>query len=800
MSGEHPSGAPRPGGPGSPRPLDPRHSPAQAFAWALVRLREEQMVTQKGLADALSLDKSAVSRMTEGKNLPDEQRVRKYAERCGADQEQWARLRRLASEAMSAPAGDAARKDRETFAQALVERCAADLSGLSTVLGDAQSLASAWAGTGSPSSLPTGAGTSSTPGPAAGAGTDAGTPGAPAAGAGAAAGETARNTDPLGHSRKGQRRTLLLSGALVVLAAAVSIPLSCEGNGEKQPGTASGLDSCRQPAQTLQVVSSTDKSAVLADLAHRYGARSSGGQCVKIEVSSVDSGTAMKALVRGWDTRTDGPRPDVWTPASTVWLAIARQRAAGKDTLALLPQSAGASLASSPLTVAMPRPAAVKLGWPSKKLSWADLANLASKPGFKLGKTNPETSTSGLNATIAAFYTQTGTTGELVPSDLTNKNNQNKVRTIEKAAVHYGETTLTFLANLRRYDDAGQAASYIDAITMEENSVVAYNEGYPCGSRSAEPGCAKKAPPRTKLVAFYPTNDSGVGTIYSDHPYTKLNGLTDAKQGVADDFARFLASQTAQDSFTDLGFRTPSNEPTKKITSDNGARPDAPLPQPLQAPPAGVLDKVLEVWRQLRKPANVLILMDTSGSMGSNAEDRKPITGEPSKLDLVKQARGPLLDGFSEQDRVGLWHFSATHVADADPAPMGARQPDGSTQRARLQAQVARLSPDAATALYSTINKAVQNLRDHYDADAINAVVVLTDGKNETKGGPELEELKRIIGDPDKPPIRVFTIAYGTNAGASELKQIAEATNARAYRASDPNTIPNVLTNVISNF
>ncbi|MFF0738806.1 VWA domain-containing protein [Streptomyces sp. NPDC004111] len=84
--------------------------------------------------------------------------------------------------------------------------------------------------------------------------------------------------------------------------------------------------------------------------------------------------------------------------------------------------------------------------------------------------------------------------------------------------------------------------------------------------------------------------------------------------------------------------------------------------------------------------------------------------------------------------------------------------------------------------------------------DAINAVVVLTDGRNETKGGPELEELKRIIGDRDTPPVRVFAIAYGTDVGATELKQIAEATHARAYRASDPNTIPNVLTNVISNF
>ncbi|MFD7539906.1 substrate-binding domain-containing protein [Streptomyces sp. NPDC059819] len=362
-------------------------------------------------------------------------------------------------------------------------------------------------------------------------------------------------------------------------------------------------------------MSSVDKSALLKDLADNdYKARSIHGQCVRVAVNGVDSGIAMQALARGWDTKVDGPRPDVWSPASHLWLQIAHQRATGKDSLNLLPQKAVASIVTSPLTITMPKPTARKLGWPRKKISWKNLSDLAQKPGFKLGKTNPEYSTSGLDATIAAFYAQTGTTGEMAPENLTDPAYQQKVRAIENAAVHYGDTSLTFLSNLRRNDDAGQATSYISAVTVEENSVVAYNEDYPCGSRSDSPGCAKRTtPPSTKLAAFYPTNDSNSGTIYSDHPYIPLNGLTDAQEAVAADFQNFLSTPTAQARFADLGFRTPTHGLTPNITAAHGALPDVSLPGTLDAPPAHVLDQLLTVWRQLRKPANVLLLMDTSG-------------------------------------------------------------------------------------------------------------------------------------------------------------------------------------------
>lgn len=606
---------------------------------------------------------------------------------------------------------------------------------------------------------------------------------------------------------KPTRKPAITIGIVIALLVAGAGTYAGLGHDDSKQPSAPPLAICRNPTQTLNITSSTEKSAVLKDLADGYQARSSHGQCVKVVVGSVDSGTAARALASGWKASKENPVPDVWSPASQAWLQIARQQATDKGTDkstdkgtgSRLPQSAGKSIVTSPLTIAMPESIARKQDLLGKKLiSWKEFSALAKKPDFKLGKTNPETSTSGLNATIASFHTQTS---ELSRADLKDPVNRERVSAIEKAAVHYGDTTLTFLANLRRYDDAGDATSYISAVTVEESSVVAYNEGYPCGSQSNEPGCEKKGQPETKLVAFYPTNDSGGGTIYSDHPYIKLTGLSPAKGAVADAFLGFLASEEAQARFAAQGFRTPSKQTAPKFPSDFDALPADRLPTALQAPSDGVLDELLTVWRELRKTANVLILMDTSGSMNWNAKDKKNrIKEEPSKLDLVKQALDPLLDGFTDSDKVGLWHFSTSPVADNALNAMGAKEQDGKTHRSHIEDSVGELKTDSDTALYTTIDDAVKQLRANYDPSAINAVVVLTDGKNETSGGPSLEGLRNTISDPNKDPVRVFTIAYGAQADTKALQEIAEATHARAYDASNPNAIADVLANVISNF
>ena len=87
-------------------------------------------------------------------------------------------------------------------------------------------------------------------------------------------------------------------------------------------------------------------------------------------------------------------------------------------------------------------------------------------------------------------------------------------------------------------------------------------------------------------------------------------------------------------------------------------------------------------------------------------------------------------------------------------------------------------------------------MRGAKDAGAINAVVFLTDGKNEKSGGIDLENLLGRLS----PEVRPFTIGYGEGADQGVLRQIAEATDGAAYDSSRADTIDQVFTSVISNF
>jgi Ca-activated chloride channel family protein len=87
-------------------------------------------------------------------------------------------------------------------------------------------------------------------------------------------------------------------------------------------------------------------------------------------------------------------------------------------------------------------------------------------------------------------------------------------------------------------------------------------------------------------------------------------------------------------------------------------------------------------------------------------------------------------------------------------------------------------------------------------------VIVLTDGQNDD-GTPDddarqfdelLADVKRNSDGETAKPVRIFTVAYGSGADPTELRQIAEASNATAYQAGDATTINKVFAAVISNF
>jgi Ca-activated chloride channel homolog len=603
---------------------------------------------------------------------------------------------------------------------------------------------------------------------------------------------------------------------IAILVAVLVIPTSRAlrswgGNlGSGSQAATQAVKDCSGDAITLTLVASPEKAQLIKQVAVEYmaGGRRVGGRCIEVVVNSRSSGEAMAALARGWRKSADGPRPDVWSPASSAWVRLLQQRTSNTNHAGfnLVPEDPP-SIVATPLVVAMPRPMAEALGWPRKQLGWADLLDLSrNRQGwrefghpewgvFQLGKTNPNFSTSGLNATIGTFFAATGRTSDLTARDVAAPGVRAFVAGVEQSVVHYGDTTLTFLSNLQRADDRGRGLSYISAVAVEEKSVWDYNQGNPSG----DPATLGKHPkPHVPLVAIYPRE----GTLLSDNPYVVLPApwVDGAKRKAAADFLAYLQSGSAQARFERAGFRNYLGRPGPLITEANGLLPGHQVT--LLSPPApAVVDQVLTSWTELRKPAKVLLVIDVSGSM-----DNLVGGAGNTRLDLAKQAAVNSLSQLAGNDQVGLWIFSTELNGKIDYrelVPIGPMnmQVEGVQRRALVKAEVKGLSSESDTGLYDTALASYKFVKGQHSPDAINAVVLLTDGQNDDDSGISLNRLLTGLGTGQSDrPVRMFTISYGSEADLEVLRRIAQATNGASYDSSDPSSINQIFTTVISNF
>jgi Ca-activated chloride channel family protein len=553
----------------------------------------------------------------------------------------------------------------------------------------------------------------------------------------------------------------------------------------------------RAGCTTVVVAASVEKSDLMDAIAKRYNSsdRQMNGSCYGISVTAMASGVAESRFTEaGWDPAW-GPVPDAWSPAASTWLQLLRHDRASHDRPDILAAD-NESVVSTPIVLAMPEPKAKALGWPQAAIGWSDLLHLANDPrgwaskghpewgAFKLGKTNPNVSTSGLSATIGAFVAATGTSSDLTMDVLKEPRVRDFVAGVEKSVAHYGDTALTFLTNLQRADDAGAALGYVSAVAVEEKSIVDYNEGNPTGDLETKGAHGK---PRVPLVAIYPKE----GTLNSDSPFAVLQAPWSeaGKQAGAKDFFAYLHEPAQQELFTDAGFRTYDGRPGKAVSDSDYLTENTGVTLSPPSPP--VLAAVRAAWSDLRKPARVLLVLDVSGSMGQSAGAGK------TRLELAQAAAVNGLSQLSDADQVGLWTFPSqgqVYWQQMALEPLG-------PQREQLIACIKQLIPAGGTPLYAATRKASEAVRAGAGDDTINAVVVMTDGKNEYPDDTDVDGLIRQLGDQAlEGGVRVFTIAYGEDADLDTLKRISEASRAAAYDASDPQTIDAVFTNVLSNF
>jgi len=285
--------------------------------------------------------------------------------------------------------------------------------------------------------------------------------------------------------------------------------------------------------------------------------------------------------------------------------------------------------------------------------------------------------------------------------------------------------------------------AYISAFPMEEITLIDFN----------------KQAPNVPLVAIYPKE----GTFIHDNPFIVMSDATADQKAAASVFYDFLLTPESQNLAMQQGFR-PANVDValaSPLTAQFGVDPNQPR-NSLATPPADVIVAAKNAWANNRKPANIMLVVDSSGSMRDD-----------DKMDQAKLGVEVFLNRLPSKDNVGMIGFSSS---PAVLVPLATR----SENMANLQMQTQGLVPDGNTSLYDAIDLARQELENLKQPDRINAIVVLSDGAD-TASQLSIDQM---LGNFGESSIQIFPIAYGADAETSILQQIADFSRTELVQGS----------------
>jgi Ca-activated chloride channel family protein len=409
--------------------------------------------------------------------------------------------------------------------------------------------------------------------------------------------------------------------------------------------------------------------------------------------------------------------------------------------------------AASPVVISAWESVARELGWPDRDIGWKDIQQKATADAaFKWN--HPSTGhASGLLATLAEFYAGAGLTRGLTEEAATAQSTLEYVRAVEATVRFYGEGEDVIVQRL-----AAEGRNFLDAFVAQEQVVIAWNQ-----SQSGE-----------RLVAIYPAE----GTLWADHPLALLElgmpgeaPITDNQRRTYQAFVDYLTSAEVQKQLLSAGYRPADLDVSLDGTGSpfTGDAVDWRQPQTtLQIPAASVVEVVQNVWWYTKRPTNVYLVVDTSGSMEEG--DKIGLT-RTALSSFVEQIRG-------DRDQVGLITFAGNVYVER---PLQALDDAG---RTALLTSIDRLAVSGNTALIDGVWEAYSRLMTEGSPESINAIVVMTDGQ-ENSSRQSLSALQRRIQQERGMQIVIFTIAFGKDADEKLMQSMAEMGGGQYRRADE---------------
>lgn len=509
----------------------------------------------------------------------------------------------------------------------------------------------------------------------------------------------------------------------------------------------------------------------------------SGERPIYVTGKDGSSGTVMQGIVNAITAPTvaNVERPTIFAPSVSHWLALANYLARRDifDLAEIQPT------ANAPVVMAIweSRLRAIQQTVGYEDIGWEELLQVLNSPnGWQdfgipngrrtvyYGHTDPFISSTALSTLIAEYYAAAranGFTGARLTLDVVRDEAVRQgVRDIESLIRHYSSRTTEF----RNY--IAQGPEYLDFVALEENDLIAINRGQ----------TEYKPPQGERLIALYPKE----GTFWHEHPFGIVNAdwVTAEQAEAARVFTQYMLTPDNQTYIMSFGFRpvNPDVELGFPFVPENGVTVEGPKTV-LFVPEPNVIAAIQESWSFVKKQADIILLIDVSGSME-----------EEGKLEQAKQAALAFLENTEPGNRVGLIIFN-DRVEER--VPLGNLE----TNKVALESSIKGLRPAGGTALFDALYRVTEAFNASEDEERIRAVVLLSDGEDLDSKERTLDDVVTSIqaSRNDLNPVIVIPVAYGSRADIRVLDRIAAASNT-TRQSGDPQSILRVLEIISSYF
>jgi Ca-activated chloride channel family protein len=559
---------------------------------------------------------------------------------------------------------------------------------------------------------------------------------------------------------RGRRVARIAMAAGVVVAVAVTVPMWLSPGSTAQP-------TC--PRRPLQVTASRDIAPVVNAVAASL-AGAARPTCLAIRVTPQDPADVMDQIKAG-----STHLPDVWIPDSSTWLLEAA--AAGLQLPGHSP-----SVATSPLVLAVP---ATSAAVPRSTTGPSTAAGVSHRPRGSSGASRaPRLRPADVTGLLASGVNPR--VHLVLPEPQRSTAGLAAVLGLQDALAGRPQARAELTAALRvaRPATTASAPALLDwAATRTDVAVPASEQAVWQQRRTG----------RGPTSAVYPT---GQGQAF-DYPYVLLSAR-DSATGEADILLNALRSSAAGQRLESAGFRDPHGHAGPALNGTFGVEPaSAPTER---RPTLSSVELAIRTLQAIRKQARVLAVIDVSGSM----DLRVPGAHGATRLELTQEAAARGLALYPNSTDIGLWVFSTNLTASTDyrqvvpMTPMTAGAHGGRHRLARALAGIHDVR-NGNTGLYDTTLAAVRAVRSRFDPSRINAVVLLSDGKNDDANGISRSHLLSTLRrEQDRAhPVPVITIAYGPDSDAASMAAISAATAGSAYRAKDPRQISQIFLDAV---